>query len=70
MRLGWMKTGALAVVVAMLLVSGCSAAPAGDPPQSGAGGSTSYWDRSRLVNARPLWAGLHAAPLEIGRAHV
>jgi V8-like Glu-specific endopeptidase len=63
MRLGWMRTGALAVVGAMPLVSGCSAAPAGDPPQSGASASASYWDRSRLVGARPLSAGTHAAPL-------
>jgi V8-like Glu-specific endopeptidase len=63
MRLGWMRTGALAAALAMLLVSGCSAAPAVDPPRSGASGATSYWDRTRLVNARPLWAGLHAAPL-------
>ena len=62
MRLGWMRTGALAAAVAMLLVSGCSAAPAGDPPRSGASGATSYWDRSRLINARPLWAGQLAAP--------
>jgi V8-like Glu-specific endopeptidase len=62
MRLGWRRTGALAAVGAMLLVSGCSAAPAGDPPRSAASGAASYWDRSRLVDARPLSAGLHAAP--------
>ena len=58
-----MRTGAVAAAVATLLVSGCSAAPAGDPPRPAASGSASYWDRSRLVNARPLSAGLHAAPL-------
>ena len=63
MRLGWMRTGALAAALAMLLVSACSAATAADPPPSGASAAASYWDRSRLVDARPLWAGLHAAPL-------
>jgi V8-like Glu-specific endopeptidase len=58
-----MRTGAVAAALAMLLVSGCSAALAVDPPRSGASGATTYWDRTRLVNARPLWAGLHAAPL-------
>ncbi len=53
----------MAAAVATLLVSGCSAAQPVDPPRSGASGATSYWDRSRLVDARPLWAGLHAAPL-------
>jgi V8-like Glu-specific endopeptidase len=63
MRLGWMRTGALAAALAILLVSACSAAPAAGPPPSGASAAASYWDRSRLVDARPLWAGLHAAPL-------
>ena len=62
MRLGWMRTGALAAFVVMLLASACSAAPAGDPPRSGASGQASYWDRSRLAGARPLWAGQVAAP--------
>ena len=62
MRLGWMRTGALAAAVTMLLVSGCSAAPVGDTLRSGASGAPSYLDRSRLVNARPLWAGQLAAP--------
>lgn len=57
-----MRTGALAAAVAMLLVSGCSAGPADNARQSGASGATSYWDHSRLVDARPLWAGQHAAP--------
>ncbi len=35
MRLGWMRTGALAAAVAMLLVSGCSVAPVGDTLRSG-----------------------------------
>jgi V8-like Glu-specific endopeptidase len=63
MRLGWMRTGALAAALAILLVSACSAAPAAGPPPSGASAAASYWDRSRLVDARPLWAGLQAAPL-------
>jgi V8-like Glu-specific endopeptidase len=63
MRHGWMRAGALAVVVVVLLVSGCSAAPVGDSAQSGGGGAVGYWSRSRLAGARPLWAGTHAAPL-------
>jgi len=62
MRLGWRRTGALAAAVAMLLVSACSAGPADDLRRPGASGATSYWDRSRLANARPLWAGQVAAP--------
>jgi V8-like Glu-specific endopeptidase len=65
MRLGWMRTGALAAALATLLVSGCSAAPADYLPRPSASGATSYWDRARLVNARPLWAGPHAAPLAV-----
>jgi V8-like Glu-specific endopeptidase len=63
MRLGWTRTGALAAAVTMLLVSGCSAGQPVDPPRAGASSAASYWDHSRLVDARPLWAGLHAAPL-------
>jgi V8-like Glu-specific endopeptidase len=58
-----MRAGALVVVVVMLLLSGCSAAPVGDAAQSGAGGTAGYWNHSRLAGARPLWAGTHAAPL-------
>lgn len=59
---GWMRAGALAAAVTMLLLSGCSATPAGNPPRSGATGAAGYWNRSRLIGARPLWAGTHAAP--------
>jgi V8-like Glu-specific endopeptidase len=69
MRLGWMRAGAVAAAIAMLLVSGCSAAPAGDPPRPGASGAAGYWNHSRLVNARPLWAGQLAAPLAGQVAH-
>lgn len=61
MRVGWLRTGALAAAVAMLLVTGCSAPPAG-PPRKGASDAAGYWNRSRLVNAQPLSAGQHAAP--------
>jgi V8-like Glu-specific endopeptidase len=57
-----MRVGALAAAVAMLLLSACSAVPAGNPPRSGASGAAGYWSRSRLIGARPLWAGTHAAP--------
>ena len=57
-----MRAGALAAAVAMLVVSGCSAAPAGDPPGPGASGAAGFWSHSRLINARPLWAGQRAAP--------
>lgn len=63
MRRGWMRAGALAAVVVMLLVSGCSAAPVSDSAQSGAGDAADYWNHSRLAGARPLSAGTHAAPL-------
>jgi V8-like Glu-specific endopeptidase len=62
MRLGWSRAGALAAAVAILLVSACSAGPADNLPRSGASSAASYWDRSRLANARPLWAGRLAAP--------
>jgi V8-like Glu-specific endopeptidase len=61
MRLGWMRAGALAAVV-VLAVSGCSAAPAGDLARSGGSGAAGYWDRARLINALPLWAGQRPAP--------
>jgi V8-like Glu-specific endopeptidase len=63
MRLGWTRTGALVAVVVMLLVSGCSADPAADPPRAGVSGAAGYWNRSRLMNARPLRAGHRAVPL-------
>ena len=62
MRVGWLRTGALAAVVAMLLISGCSAGSAGDRVRSGASGAAGYWNHSRLINAQPLSAGQHAAP--------
>jgi len=62
MRLGWMRSSALAVAVAVLLVTGCSAAPAGDTGSPSAAGAASYWNSSRLINARPLSAGQRAAP--------
>jgi V8-like Glu-specific endopeptidase len=58
MRLGCIRAGALAAIVAMFLAGGCSAAPAGDSPQAGAAGSS----RLGLVNARPLGPGQRPAP--------
>jgi V8-like Glu-specific endopeptidase len=57
-----MRTGALAAAVAMLLVSGCSAAPDADPGQFGSSGAAHFWNSSRLANARPLGAGQRAGP--------
>jgi len=58
-----MMNGVLAAVIAMILVSGCSAAPAAGPRQSGASGAAGFWSRSRLLDARPLRGGQRLAPL-------
>ncbi len=57
-----MRHGALAAAIAMLLVSGCAAAPAvahGDP---GASGPAGFWTRSRLLGARALRSGQRLVP--------
>lgn len=63
MRLGWMRTGALGAVAAMLVVSACSAAPDADPGRFGSSGAASFWTSSRLVNARPLGVAQRPAPV-------
>lgn len=64
MRLGGKKGGPLAAVIAMILVSACSAAAtAGSQPSQKASGPASFWSRSRLLGALPLRGGRKAAPL-------
>jgi V8-like Glu-specific endopeptidase len=58
-----MRAFALAAAIAMLVVSGCSTAPAAGLPWPGASGVASSWSRSQLINARPLWAGRRVIPL-------
>jgi V8-like Glu-specific endopeptidase len=69
-----MRGGALAAAIAMILVSGCSSAPAADPQQSGAqqsgassaasaSGAAGFWSRSRLLGAQPLLGGQRPVPL-------
>ena len=57
-----MRNAALAAVIAMILVSDCSAAPAADALQSRATGPAGFWSRSRLLDARPLQGGQRAVP--------
>jgi V8-like Glu-specific endopeptidase len=52
-----MKRGALAVAIALVLVGGCSSAPAAGLGQPGGGGPASFWTRSRLLGAQPLLGG-------------
>ena len=56
-----MKTSALVAAMAMILVSACSSAPTGAAPSGDphprAGGASAYWDRSRLLGARPFFGG-------------
>ena len=55
--LGRMRTGALITAIAMIgmtLIGGCSSAPSGDPHSPAASG-TSFWNRSRLLGARPFF---------------
>ena len=58
-----MRAFALAAAIAMIVVSGCSTAPAARLPWPGASGVASSWSRSQLINARPLWAGRRVIPL-------
>jgi hypothetical protein len=58
-----MRIIALAAASAMIVVSGCSAAPDADPGPLGSSGAASFWDHSRLVHAQPLGQGRRAAPL-------
>ena len=71
-KLGGMRSGALAVAIAMILVGGCSSAPAAGPRQPGAGGPASFWTRSRLLGAQPFRGGrglVPAAPGQTPNAH-
>ncbi len=51
-----MKLHALAVVIAVVVVGGCAAAPvpAAGHPYLTSGGPLGYWTRSRLLGARPV----------------
>jgi V8-like Glu-specific endopeptidase len=51
-----MRSAGLAVAIAMILVAGCSSAPAASSGQPGAVGPASFWTRSRLLGARPFLA--------------
>jgi len=57
MRLSGMRHGALAAVIAMIVASGCSAAPAAGHRHLGGIGAAGFWTRSRLIGARPLRGG-------------
>ena len=63
MRLGGMRRGGLAAAIAMILVSGCSAAPAAGHRQLGASGPVGFWTRSRLLGAGPVRGGHRLVPL-------
>jgi V8-like Glu-specific endopeptidase len=63
MRLGGKRCGALAAVIAMIVVSACSAGPDTDLGRSGSSGAASFWDTSRLGHAQPLGVGQRAAPV-------
>jgi V8-like Glu-specific endopeptidase len=60
-----MRTRALIAAIAMIgmsLIGGCSSTPTtpstpGGDPHSPAASGTSYWDRSRLLGARPFFGG-------------
>jgi V8-like Glu-specific endopeptidase len=49
-----MRNAALLAGLAMVLVSACSAAPAAHLRPAGGGGPPGFWNRSRLLGARPL----------------
>ncbi|HTP16539.1 MAG TPA: hypothetical protein VMK13_11965 [Streptosporangiaceae bacterium] len=63
MTLGGMRHGALASAIAVILVSGCFAAPTAGPRHLGVGGPIGFWTRSRLLGARPLRGGQRLVPL-------
>ena len=56
-----MRNAGLAAVIAMILVGGPPAPPAG-PEQSDNRDSAGFWTRSQLLNARPLAGGPQAVP--------
>lgn len=57
-----MRHGALAAAMAMILVSGCSAAPATVRSDSGVSNPAAFWTRTRLLGARPLLGGQRLVP--------
>ena len=57
-----MRLGALAAAIAMILVSGCSVAPAAGHRPPGASDPAEFWTRSRLLGARPLLGGQKLLP--------
>jgi hypothetical protein len=63
MRLGRMRHGALAAAIAVILVSGCSAAPGAGHRHLGASSPVGFWTRSRLIGTRPLRGGQRLVPL-------
>lgn len=60
-RLRGMRNAGLAAVIAMILVGGSSAPPAG-PEQSDNSDSAGFWTRSQLLKAQPLAGGRQAVP--------
>ena len=62
-RLGGIRSGALAVAIAMILAGGCSSASSAGTQQAGAGGPASFWTRSRLLAAQPLRGGQGVVPV-------
>jgi V8-like Glu-specific endopeptidase len=63
-KLGGVRSGALAVAIAMILLGGCSSSPAAGPgPEPpGAGGPASFWTRSRLLDTQPFRGGRQLVP--------
>jgi V8-like Glu-specific endopeptidase len=55
--LGRKPCGALAAVVAMLVVAGCSTPSSTDLQRAGQRGPVAYWNRSLLLGARPFGVG-------------
>ncbi len=63
-----LKLCALAVVIAVAAVGGCSAAPAAGLPHGAGGGLASYWTRARLLGATP-WPEPGFRPERSASAH-
>jgi V8-like Glu-specific endopeptidase len=55
-------------LIALLLAGGCSAAPGREPPHLLGRGPASFWNRSRLLGARPLRGGRYRAPSGLGKS--
>jgi V8-like Glu-specific endopeptidase len=60
MRLGRLRAGALAAVVAVIMVSACSAGP--PPPGATQLGPLGFWNRSRFLDAQPVRGWRKAVP--------